>query len=174
MGPVIRRHQTIGTTSRVKALLALLVIAGEVNETKRKLFYVQTKSPQAPISPDKQATEYLANERTFLAWIRTSIAVISLGFVVTKFSLWLRELAGRFNPQAAPTHTGASLPIGLTLMALGAVLAILAARRYWVVNHSIEQGKVSADHGLVILVTVLVALLALAMIAYVLLTAAQS
>jgi hypothetical protein len=42
---------------------------------------------------DKRASEYLANERTFLAWIRTSIAIISLGFVIAKFGVWLRELA---------------------------------------------------------------------------------
>ena len=44
---------------------------------------------------DKKATEYLANERTFLAWIRMSIAIISLGFVIAKFDVWLRELAMR-------------------------------------------------------------------------------
>jgi putative membrane protein len=43
--------------------------------------------PPASISEDKQAAEYLANDRTFLAWVRTSIAVVSLGFVVTKFSV---------------------------------------------------------------------------------------
>ena len=45
---------------------------------------------QTAIAEEKRATEYLANERTFLAWIRTSIAIISLGFVVAKCSLWLR------------------------------------------------------------------------------------
>jgi inner membrane protein YidH len=132
-----------------------------------------SKGPPAPISADKQAGEYLANERTFLAWVRTSIAVISLGFVVTKFSVWLRELAVRLNPQTVPRRLGASLPIGITLMALGAVLAALAARRYWVVNRDIVSGKVAADHGLVILVTVLVVLLAVAMILYMLLTSEQ-
>ncbi len=131
------------------------------------------KGPPAAIAEDKLAGEYLANERTFLAWVRTSIAVISLGFVVTKFSVWLRELAVRLNPQATLPHTGASLPIGVTLMALGSVLTLLAARRYWVVNRSIARGQVSPDHGLVILVTVMVVLLAAAMIAYMLLTAEQ-
>lgn len=127
---------------------------------------------QTSISEDRRATEYLANERTFLAWVRTSIAVISLGFVIAKFSVWLRELAIRLNPQAVPRHSGASLPMGLTMMGLGAVLVVLAARRYWVVNHCIERGKVSADHGLIILVTALVLSLAVAMILYMLLSAA--
>jgi putative membrane protein len=106
--------------------------------------------------------------------VRTSIAVISLGFVVTKFSVWLRELAVHFDPHATIGRTGASLPIGVTLMALGGLICVLAVRRYWVVNHNILRGKVTADHGLVILVTVMVTLLALAMIAHMLLTAEKT
>lgn len=68
---------------------------------------------------------------------------------------------------------GASLPIGVTLMGLGSLLVVLAARRYWVVNQSIVRGRVKADHGLVILVTVVVVLLALAMIIYMLATSGQ-
>lgn len=126
---------------------------------------------QAMIGDEKRATEYLANERTFLAWIRTSIAIISLGFVVAKFSLWLRELATQLHPQTQTFHAGVSMPIGVTMMVLGGVLAVLAAWRYHVVNHAIENGVVSADRGLVILVTVMVALLCVAMIVYMLLTA---
>lgn len=126
---------------------------------------------QAMIGDEKRATEYLANERTFLAWIRTSIAIISLGFVVAKFSLWLRELATQLHPQTQTFHAGVSMSIGVTMMVLGGVLAILTAWRYHVVNHAIENGVVSADRGLVILVTVMVALLCVAMIFYMLLTA---
>ena len=54
---------------------------------------------EAALSDEKRATEYLANERTFLAWSRTSIAIISLGFVVAKFSLWLNQLAAQLQPQ---------------------------------------------------------------------------
>jgi putative membrane protein len=136
----------------------------------RRTFVDMMPKKQTTISDDKRAAEYLANERTFLAWIRTSIAVISLGFVVAKFSLWLRELGGRIGASNTPSHTGASLPMGLLMMAFGGVLAILAARRYWVVNHDIDCGRVSADHGLIIMVTCLVAALAVAMIFYLLLT----
>ena len=126
---------------------------------------------QAKIDEARRATEYLANERTFLAWIRTSLAIISLGFVVAKFSVWLRELAAQLAPQMQASRAGASMPIGVTMMALGGVLAVLAAWRYYVVNRAIENGVVSADRGLIILVTVMVALLCVVMIVYMLLTA---
>jgi putative membrane protein len=35
--------------------------------------------------------QHLANERTFLSWLRTSIALIGLGFIVARFGLFLRE-----------------------------------------------------------------------------------
>ena len=127
----------------------------------------------ATIDETKRATEYLANERTFLAWIRTSVAVVSLGFVIARFSVWLRELAVHREAQLQAHHGGISLPVGVGMMTFGAVLAILAAWRYHVVNHDIDRGKVKADRGLVILVTVMVALLSGAMIALVLLTAEQ-
>lgn len=125
---------------------------------------------EVKIPDEKKATEYLANERTFLAWIRTSIAVISLGFVVAKFGVWLRELGARFDPQMQTSGSGVSVPMGLAMMALGAALAALAARRYHVVNLAIERGEVRADRGLVVLVTVAVLLLAAMMIAYMLST----
>jgi putative membrane protein len=131
------------------------------------------KEPAAPLHNDKKATEHLANERTFLAWVRTSIAIISLGFVVAKFSLWLSELAVRFDPQARSSHSGASLPIGIAMMVIGAVFAGLAARRYHKVTHDIERGVVGADRGLVLFVTIAVVVLAAVMIIFMVLSAGK-
>jgi uncharacterized membrane protein YidH (DUF202 family) len=67
-------------------------------------------------------------------------------------------------------RTGISLPIGLAMMTLGGLLPVLAAWRYHVVNRDIERGKVSADRGLVILITAIVTLLSGVMILFILLT----
>ncbi len=127
----------------------------------------------ASVPEDKQATEFLANERTFLAWIRTSVSVISLGFVIAKFRIWLED-SGRAGFAPAPhSKLGDSFQIGLGMMALGGLLTLLAAWRYHVVNGQIERGKVSADRGLIILVSVLVVLLAAVMIVTMVTTSAQ-
>ena len=115
-----------------------------------------------PIPNAAKGQEYLANERTFLAWIRTAIAVVSLGFVVARFSLWLRQMAEASHAPQGRFH-GISLPMGELLMTFGGCLSVLAAWRYHVVNRQIEEDRVSADRGLIALVTTVVALLALAM-----------
>lgn len=55
---------------------------------------------------EKHTTEYLANERTFLAWVRTSIAVLSLGFVIAKFSVWITTPQQRNGHAYRHDHDG--------------------------------------------------------------------
>jgi putative membrane protein len=125
---------------------------------------------RTPLPDDRKATEYLANERTFLAWIRTSIAVITFGFVIAKFGVWLREIVTRLAPQTPIRSSSMSMPMGVAMMALGGALAVLAAWHYHLVNLAIERGEVRANRGLIVIVTIAVALLAVMMIAYLLLT----
>lgn len=114
--------------------------------------------------------ELLANERTFLAWLRTSIAVMSLGFVVARFGLWLRELALQINPQVTLHHTGLSLPLGEIMIGFGAMLTLIAAWRYHVVNRAIERGQIKSDPRMVFLVTVVVVVSAIGLIIYMMLS----
>lgn len=79
-------------------------------------------------------TDHAANERTFLAWIRTGIAVIAFGFVVEKFNLFLIVLAGTVSPTASRVWTdritkpfGRYDGIALVLVGLG-VIGIAALR----------------------------------------------
>jgi uncharacterized membrane protein YidH (DUF202 family) len=60
--------------------------------------------------------------------------------------------------------------MGVGMMSLGGILALLAVWRYHVVNMAIERGEVKPDRGLVLIVTAAVALLAMTMIIYMLLT----
>jgi len=93
---------------------------------------------------------------------------------VAKFSLWLRELALGLNPAIHTYQPGFSMPIGVAMMAVGGLITVLAAWRYHTVNRAIERGVFSADRGLVVLLTVVVTVLCVAMIAYLLLTAAKT
>src|SRR5205814_3331296 len=88
------------------------------------------------LDPDKIESEILANERTFLAWVRTSIAVMSLGFVIARFNLWIREVAIRVNPQMPMRGSGFSAPLGECMIGAGAVITLFAAWRYHVINRA--------------------------------------
>ena len=46
-------------------------------------------------------SDHAANERTFLAWVRTGIATVAFGFVVEKFNLFVRTLAEANAGEAA-------------------------------------------------------------------------
>ena len=120
----------------------------------------------ASVPEEKRATEYLANERTFLAWIRTSIAVISAGIIISRLAIWIRHPAA--SGQDGSTHKSFSFVVGFAMIVLGGVIALLAVWRYHVVNRAIDEGRVKPDRGLVILVTALVVLFATGVIAFML------
>jgi putative membrane protein len=91
--------------------------------------------------------QHLANERTFLSWLRTSIALIGLGFIVARFGLFLREFGlvvkntSNNNPAAVSLfgHYQSSL-IGISIIILGIALILLALRNYLTTRSYIEKG----------------------------------
>jgi putative membrane protein len=122
-------------------------------------------STQGQLDPDKIESEILANERTFLAWVRTNLAVMSLGFVIARFSVWMREISWRMNPQVPVHRLGISAPLGECMIGFGALLTIFAAWRYHVVNRAIKRGEIEADPQMVVAVTVVILVAATAVIA---------
>lgn len=66
----------------------------------------------------------LANERTYLAWLRTGIATVGLGFVVAKFGLAIRELTGVSALPEDSYHL--SSIIGIALSLFGGLMILLA------------------------------------------------
>jgi putative membrane protein len=116
-------------------------------------------------------SDHLANERTFLAWIRTSISVIGLGFVVAKFSVWLRELSARLDQQSPTRQSGLSMPLGIAMMIFGGLLALMAAWRYRTVKLAILKNELAAAEGTTVAVTVGVGCIAVALVIYMLASA---
>jgi len=76
-------------------------------------------------------SDHAANERTFLAWIRTAIAVMAFGFLVERFDLFL-QIAGQTLARKALSPTGQLIGnvAGLILIALGAATIVLATWRF--------------------------------------------
>lgn len=85
--------------------------------------------------------EHQANERTFLAWLRTSIALIAFGFAIARFGLFLRELQSAVAGEEMSTHSViSSQTLGVGLVIIGIILIALSAWRYNQVFWQIERG----------------------------------
>ena len=77
-----------------------------------------------PDNPNpNRARDHLANERTFLAWVRTGVATIVFGFAIGRFSIAIRELLQAQGK--APTTPGITAWLGM-VATIGGVLLILA------------------------------------------------
>jgi putative membrane protein len=76
-------------------------------------------------------TDHAANERTYLAWVRTAIAVMAFGFLLERFDIFL-FYASRVGGQNIPKlHTHASEWLGLMLLLFGALIVLFATLRFY-------------------------------------------
>ena len=116
------------------------------------------------IPEEHRAAQHLDNERTFLAWVRTNVALISLGFVLARLSPSL-SAAGAVNAGRIMAKT---VPLGIVLVVFGALVTLLAAWRYDKVNREIEAGYVKTDRALVWFIALAIALLSALAVAYML------
>jgi putative membrane protein len=82
---------------------------------------------------------YFAAERTFLAWIRTGLGLMGVGFAVARFGLFLRQM--RADEMHLTTHsTGVSVWSGVALVALGVVVNINAVIRHVLLIRELRSG----------------------------------
>ena len=107
-------------------------------------------------------TDHAANERTFLAWVRTSIAIMAFGFLVEKFNLFL-EFASKSIAARMPSVGGQLVGniAGLLLIALGGATMVLAIIRFRQTGLDIDSAATrpgSGDRMDVILAALLVIL----------------
>lgn len=123
-------------------------------------------------SPETAATkaslsDYLAAERTLLAWIRTGLAMMGFGFVVARFGLFLQELRFAQNGGTAQ-HYGLSLWFGTALIVVGVGVNGIAGWRHLRLIRALDRGESAHSHATTQAVTVafVVALVGLAMAIY--------
>lgn len=80
------------------------------------------------MSPIEDPRIYFAAERTLLAWVRTAITMIGLGFVVAKFGVFMRYIS---PADALPVyHSSISLGLGVAMVLLGAITSLIAGIQF--------------------------------------------
>ncbi len=92
----------------------------------------------------EMSREHQANERTFLAWIRTSIALMGFGFVIIKFSLFLNEVAFWMERESAPTDQNSPL-IGMILVGAGIIMAVMSYLQYKKTSRQLDSKTFSSS-----------------------------
>ncbi|MEN6507210.1 MAG: DUF202 domain-containing protein [Smithella sp.] len=113
---------------------------------------------------------HMANERTFLAWIRTSIGVMAFGFVVEKFALFIKQMSlilGNANIEnALPPSHGYSAIVGIFLVGLGTLMGLLAFVRYRKVEKQIDEDTYQPSSMLDLLLTLSVLAVGIFLVVY--------
>ena len=115
---------------------------------------------------------YLAAERTFLAWVRTSVALMGFGFLIARFAFWLREYGGPQGVTPRPhNHMAVSPWLGFGMVVVGVYVVVKAALRHRDYIHALKAGVANPTRGLGTSMTVaaILALVGLAMAVQILL-----
>ena len=121
--------------------------------------------------------QYLANERTFLSWIRTSISLIGLGFIIAKFSLFIAEF--KIIVQSAVDSNAVNTPLpspntmtdymsilGTGMVLLAIVLIVFALKNYIQTDKAIKTGSYQSNPILLYTVSIVLIILSIMTIIY--------
>jgi putative membrane protein len=115
------------------------------------------------VTPNR-VTDHLANERTFLAWLRTGLAIAVFGFAIGRFAIAIRQLTEAAG-HPAPT-SGVSVWFGTAAIMAGVLLTLLGLFRYRQTRRQLDAGQFTPAGRLVDLAGVLTALFGVALAAY--------
>ncbi|MDO8737014.1 MAG: DUF202 domain-containing protein [Thermoleophilia bacterium] len=110
-------------------------------------------------------TTQLANERTFLAWIRTGIALLAFGFVVEKAGSFLEAISGDISAKQHNfvRYSGVA---GIVLMLSGAFIIAISTWRFWIIDRSIRRGECETSVVLDIAVALGITVIVMVFIAF--------
>ncbi|MGO1243889.1 MAG: YidH family protein [Sphingobacterium sp.] len=119
---------------------------------------------------ENRTNDHLANERTFLAWVRTSIAVMGFGFVVVKFSIFLTQIKMMLDTEIRWQSGRQSETIGMFLIAAGALLTLMAYLTYIRTKRQIITGGYAGSNPLILFAVIATLITSAFLIDYVLST----
>ncbi|HLJ83974.1 MAG TPA: DUF202 domain-containing protein [Candidatus Eremiobacteraceae bacterium] len=100
----------------------------------------QPRIRMLPFSMSLRVTDHLANERTFLAYVRTSLSLMAFGFVIAKFAL-LAHLAPGALGTVPPAAALSGHKLGIIFAALGCALGAAGSWRFIVVDRELKRDQ---------------------------------
>ncbi|HEY4362151.1 MAG TPA: DUF202 domain-containing protein [Bryobacteraceae bacterium] len=121
-----------------------------------------------PRENPNRARDHLANERTFLAWVRTGISIVVFGFAIGRFAIAIRqflELQGRTSGAERQT-AGLSVWFGTAAIVAGVLLTLAGLFRYHQTRRQLEEGNFQPSGFIIDLVALLTALFGVGLAGY--------
>lgn len=85
-----------------------------------------------------------ANERTYLAWIRTSLALIAFGFVLERFDLILRTFVKTMHERQIQIPSSVGREAGITLVVVGLVIMLSSTARFITTTRRIQSETIES------------------------------
>jgi len=92
-----------------------------------------------PANSGPRATDVLANERTFLAYLRTSLSFIAFGFVIARFALFTREIAVVLHTLQGAQRLSSGF--GTAIALFGALIAGYGGYRYVATDRALASAR---------------------------------
>lgn len=89
----------------------------------------------------KRYTDHSANERTYLAWIRTSVAIMAFGFLIEKFDLFVSYIGRAVGDEEHFKPSLSAELVGLGLFLVGVFIIAAATVRFFTFKQSIEADE---------------------------------
>ena len=123
-----------------------------------------------PIS-DSDPRVFFAAERTLLAWLRTGLTIIAIGFVVARFGLFVQMVSLQAQPHAPRVTSSISAVLGVTFVVVGSLAILVAAIQHGRFVATLSQPDLPPAYSRNVAVTLslAVAALGIALAAYLLL-----
>jgi putative membrane protein len=112
------------------------------------------------------ARDHLANERTFLAWVRTGVAVVVFGFAIGRFAVAIRQWMQLEGHGLVVPTAGLSVWFGTVAIIGGVLVCLLGLVRYRQTLKQIDSGDFQPAGFIIDIVGIMTALFGLALAAY--------
>ena len=121
--------------------------------------------PQSNTDPNA-ARDHLANERTFLAWVRTGVAFVVFGFAIGRFAIAIRQWMQMQGQAHVVLTSGLSVWLGTVAILAGVLVSMAGLVRYRRTREQIDSGNFQPAGFIIDLVGIVTALFGLALAAY--------
>jgi putative membrane protein len=123
-----------------------------------RLLPSKAKSPDQPRRSDR-VRDHLANERTYLAWMRSAVSLMGFGVLIVRLRI--------IHPPLAPQPPGNGWKLGLAFALVGLVMVLLSTQHYFAVRHDIDEDTYEPTDRWVLLTSLAILLLGCGVIYYV-------